>query len=492
MSIITVKNLNFAYDSSDVMIFDDVSFEIDTNWRLGFTGKNGIGKTTFMNILLGKLEYSGHIHSQERFSYFPFNVEDTSVFAIDVIREIADECEDWQIYKEIDMLDLSDDILYQTYDTLSNGEQTKIQLLGLFLKEHNFLLIDEPTNHLDLESRDVLANYLKSKDGYILVSHDRHFLDQCVDHILSINNTNIEIIQGNFSTWWENKQLQDAYEISQNERLKKDIKRINEAAKRTSNWSDKVEQSKNGTRSSGSKLDKGFVGHKAAKMMQRSKNLERRQNQMIQDKSELLKNVDTVEDLKIETLKFHSNTLLSLIDVSVYYDDKQVCSDINLSMQEGDRVALRGSNGSGKSSIVKLIMGEDLKYTGTLEKNQQLKISHVSQDSSEVKGTFDEYVFEHQIDKTQFFTLLRKLGFARSVFETQLDALSMGQKKKVMIARSLCQPAHLYIWDEPLNYIDILTRIQIEELILNFKPNLIFVEHDYEFTKHVATKIIEF
>ncbi|GJM67834.1 hypothetical protein HMSSN036_00500 [Paenibacillus macerans] len=123
-------------------------------------------------------------------------------------------------------------------------------------------------------------------------------MDNCVDHILSINKTNIEIQKGNFSDWWENKQLQDNYELSKNEKLKKDIKRLSEAAKRTSNWSHEVEKTKNGTRNSGSKVDKGYVGHKAAKMMKRSKSMEQRQQSAIDEKSKLLKNIENVGESK--------------------------------------------------------------------------------------------------------------------------------------------------------------------------------------------------
>lgn len=490
MSII-IKNLSFAYDNSDRLIFDNVNLEINPQWKLGLTGKNGQGKTTLLNILQGKLEYTGIVFHQEDLAYFPYPVTNPDDYAIDVIREIAKDCEDWQIYKEMDAIDLKDDVLYRPYSTLSEGEKTKTQLLGLFLKEHQFLLIDEPTNHLDLDSRHKLADYLNKKSGFILISHDRQFLDRCVDHILSINNTTIDIIQGNFSTWWENKQRQDQFELTQNEKLKKDIKRVQEASKRTASWSDKVEASKNGVKNSGSKVDKGFVGHKSAKMMQRSKNLQRRQQDMIQEKSELLKNIDEIETLKLSPLVIPNHKNMMLKDVRIKYDDRWVTPPISFTFTQGERIALKGPNGSGKSSIIKLIMGNEISYDGEVEMSK-LSISYVSQDVAEVSGTMDDYIHNYDIDKTQFFTLLRKLGFSRSDLAAELNQLSMGQKKKIMIARSLCESCQLYIWDEPLNYIDVLTRMQIETLILSSKPNLIFVEHDDEFVKRIATQIVSF
>ena len=200
MSLIQVSDLTFAYDGTYDNIFDHASFQLDTNWRLGFTGRNGRGKTTFLNLLLGKYEYKGSISASVSFSYFPYAVADKSVFAIDVVEEIYPDYEYWQLAREMNLLQLSEDVLYRPYETLSNGEQTKLQLAVLFLKENNFLLIDEPTNHLDIRGRELVSKYLNSKKGFILVSHDRSFLDGCVDHILSINKANIEVTRGNFST----------------------------------------------------------------------------------------------------------------------------------------------------------------------------------------------------------------------------------------------------------------------------------------------------
>ncbi|GJM81625.1 hypothetical protein HMSSN139_41210 [Paenibacillus sp. HMSSN-139] len=248
-------------------------------------GKERAGKTTFLNLLLGKHDYSGQISADVSFDYFPFDVKHKEYNTLDVVEEIYPDYVQWEIMRELSLLQVSDDVLYRPFDSLSNGEQTKVMLAALFLKENSFLLIDEPTNHLDMEARELVGDYLKRKSGFILVSHDRAFLDRCVDHILSINKTNIEIQRGNFSDWWENKERQDNYELAENERLRKDVKRLSEAAKRTSNWSHEVEKTKNGTRNSGSKVDKGYIGHKAAKMMQRSKSIEQRQQSAIEEKS---------------------------------------------------------------------------------------------------------------------------------------------------------------------------------------------------------------
>lgn len=491
MSLINVANLTFAYDGSYDNIFENVSFQIDTDWKLGFTGRNGRGKTTFLNLLIGKYEYSGNISAKINFEYFPFeglNKEDNT---IEVIGDIYPDYIHWELMRELSLLEVSEDVLYRPFDTLSNGEQTKVLLAALFLKENSFLLIDEPTNHLDMNARRIVSDYLSSKRGFILISHDRAFLDNCIDHILSINKTNIEIQKGNFSSWWINKQMQDNYELAENEKLRKDIERLSSAAKRASDWSDKAEKTKLGTKNSGVKPDKGYIGHKAAKMMKRSKTIGSRKQSAIDNKSKLLNNIESSEKLKISQIDLHVDRLAELEDVSIFYGKKIVCNEVKFTIKQGDRIALCGKNGSGKSSLIKLICGEDITYTGTFRKASRLKISYVSQDTSDLRGNLTDYAIDNDIDESLFKAILRKLDFSRVQFEKELSDFSGGQKKKVLIAKSLCEKVHLHIWDEPLNYIDVISRMQIEELLLEYTPTILFVEHDSEFCKNIATKVVQ-
>lgn len=488
MSMINVTNLTFAYDGSYDNIFENISFQIDTDWKLGFIGRNGRGKTTFLNLLLGKYEYSGSISSTVDFEYFPYPIADENEMTESIIESMLPNTESWQIFRELNLLDADPEILYRPYKTLSNGERIKVQLAALFLKENAFLLIDEPTNHLDAPSRKKISQYLNSKKGFILVSHDRAFLDECIDHVLSINKTTIEVQKGNFSSWYANKEAQDNMELTRNEHLKRDIRRLSTAARRTGNWSNQIEKSKIGFHVG----DRGFVGHKAAKMMKRAKSLQTRQQAAIQEKSELLKDIESMDDLQLNLEKYHTDLLLSMKDMSITYSDKPVCSNISLEIRRGDRICLNGKNGCGKSSLIKLILGEEIPFTGDFHLGSGVKISYVAQDTSGMHGDLKTFALEAGISDTLFLTVLRKLGLERVQFEKNIEEFSEGQKKKVLLAKSLCEPAHLFIWDEPLNFIDIFSRIQIEELLLKFQPTLLFVEHDQVFQEHIATKTINF
>lgn len=589
MSLIKVTNLTFAYEGSYDNIFENVSFQMDTDWKLGFVGRNGRGKTTFLRLLCGDYAYAGSIHANVAFEYFPYAVTVATRTAREVITEVCTGYTEWALARELNLLEVDKSVLTRPFETLSGGERTKLLLAALFLRENYFLLIDEPTNHLDAHGRALVSRYLNTKRGYILVSHDRAFLDGCADHILSINRANIEIERGNFSSWLANKERCDAHELAENTRLKKDIKRLESAARQSHQWADKVESTKMG-RGAAKLRKKGHIGagtmtyhaEKSRRLQQRRKNIERRQNAALEEKSTLLKNIDRADTLKISQSGYHTSRLVELNDVAIYYsveiittigkvimtgcklstvgreagaenseayvagskEDtlsseifatsnkasasgiekntatsralKPVCQGITFTIERGDRVALQGKNGSGKSSILKLICGEftqggmgmnplsanlytaehspinptpaNLIFTGGFRRGSQLRISYVSQETATLQGSLTDYAAAHAIDESLFKAILRKLGFSRTQFDKDLRDFSAGQKKKALLARSLCENAHLLVWDEPLNFVDVLSRMQIEELLLTYKPTIIFVEHDKIFCERVATK----
>ena len=204
-----------------------------------------------------------------------------------------------------------------------------------------------------------------------------------------------------------------------------------------------------------------------------------------------MKNIETNGPLKLTPLKFHNTQLVVLKNVSVYYGNKSACSDISLTIEQGDRIAVKGKNGSGKTNILKLIKGENIEYTGDIIKNPALKISYISQNSDFLEGSLDDYANDLNIDTNLFKAILRKLDFSRNLFEKNMKTYSDGQKKKVLIAGSLCEKAHLYIWDEPLNYIDVFSRMQLEELLRACRPAMLLVEHDQAFLEGLADKRVK-
>lgn len=507
MAQINVNELTFSYEGSFDNIFEKVSFSIDTDWKLGFIGRNGKGKTTFLNLLMGKYQYTGNISSSTVFDYFPYHIsqEQMRLCAAEFLDEMKSQCELWRVICELEQLCENAEILYRPFQTLSPGERTKVMLSVLFSGENDFLLIDEPTNHLDRESRESIKKYLVAKKGFILVSHDRDLLDACVDHVLVLNRQTIELQKGNFSSWWENKQRKDQFVKSENEKHLKEIRELNRAVARASLWAQKNESTKIGfdpvkepDRSAGTRA---YIGAKTKKMQSRVKQMKNRINREIEEKEGLLTDLENPVDLKIMPLVHHKETLVSIRNYSLKYPDaeKAVFADLTFTINRGDRIALQGENGCGKSTLIKMILQKSgnadmslaLAESGICETASGLVISYVNQETSLLKGSISGFCTEHHLEESLFCAILRQLDMERVQFLKNMEDYSEGQKKKVLIAASLLTPAHLYVWDEPLNYIDVFSRMQIEKLLLDYQPTMLFVEHDAKFREKIATATVE-
>ena len=507
MAQISVNNLNFYYDGSFDNVFENVSFSIDTNWKLGFIGRNGKGKTTFLNLLLGKYDYQGSIDTNTVFDYFPYQLtkEQMQLPAVEFMEELKVGCEVWRVICELSKLDENAEILYRPFVTLSPGERTKVLLAVLFSGEHDFLLIDEPTNHLDHNARESIKIYLASKKGFILVSHDRDLLDACIDHCLVLNRKSIEVQSGNFSSWWENKRRKDQFAIAENEKHQKEIRKLRQASRRVSDWADQSERSKIGfdpiKEPDRSINRRAYIGAKTKKMQSRVKQMEKRIEREIDEKEGLLQDLESSVDLKLIQLTHYKNTLVNVNDYALRYSDvtSPVFENLTFAINKGDRIALSGKNGCGKSTLLKRILQKNgqlqeefsIIENGFCQVASGLVISYVGQDSTTLNGDISKFCLKHNLDHSLFCTILRQLDFERGQFFKNIEEYSEGQKKKVLLAASLLTPAHLYIWDEPLNYIDIFSRIQIEKLLLKYQPTILFVEHDVRFREKIATKIIE-
>ena len=506
MSQISVNDLTFGYEGSFDNIFENISFSIDTGWKLGFIGRNGKGKTTFLNLLMGKYEYKGSISTSVRFDYFPYKVseEESNLSADELMDKWKSGVESWRVMCELPKLSIDAELLYRPFRTLSFGERTKIMLAVLFSDENDFLLIDEPTNHLDQETRNIVKKYLSEKKGFILVSHDRDLLDACIDHVLVLNRATIKVQKGNFSSWWENKQRADAFSKAENDKHIKEIDKLKSAADRTTRWAEKSENSKIGfdpvKEHDRSISARAYIGAKTKKMQSRVKSFEKRTYREIEEKEGLLNDIEETIDLKVMPLEHYKKRLIECRDLSLKYPDgqKNVVSDLTFELSQGDRIFITGENGSGKSTLIRAILDAQkadaksrVQVSGTLNVAPNLVISYINQDTSFLRGKIKEYAKEKGLDYSLLLAILRQLDMDRVQFEKNMEDFSEGQKKKVLIASSLLTPAHVYIWDEPLNYIDVFSRMQIEKLIEEYHPTMLIVEHDVRFREKLADKVVE-
>lgn len=503
MSWINVTNLTFGYEGSDQNVFENMSFRIDTDWKTGFIGRNGKGKTTFLNLLQRKYDYRGSISAPVGMDCFPYPVarEEYDKCAYELISSWNAFAQEWRVVAELNDLAEDAEILYRPYGTLSHGERTKVQLAVLFAAENSFLLIDEPTNHLDYFARQEVKRYLASKKGFLLVSHDRDLLDGCVDHILALNKKTVEVQQGNFSSWWEQKQRADAFARAENEKHRREIEKLEQSSARLKSWADKSERAKIGfdcvKEHDRSPNARSYIGSKTKKMQSSVKNTQKRIEAERERQEGLLQDIEAESPLKWQPLEHVKRILVYADRLCLCYGERRVLSDFCFSLYQGEKVVLRGRNGSGKSTLLQAIRaaatGErgQAEKSGTLQVASNLVVSFVDQSAERLFGSLSAYCRDSGIDETLFRAILHTLGFYNKDFSGDISALSDGQKKKILLAQSLSKPAHLYLWDEPLNFLDVFSRIQLEHLLVSSNATMLIVEHDAAFAQNVAARIFE-
>ena len=532
MALISLDSVSFHYGTDD-SLFHDLSLSIDTGWKTGLIGRNGRGKSTLLKLICGISQPSiGRVSTPVDTYYFPYQPPEPRRETIKVIRESVAPFEDWEtqmerlladgseeslhayadiqeryqsmggylidglIEREFSRLDLSAPLLKRPFESLSGGEQTRSLIAALFLRQDAFALIDEPTNHLDIRGRDILGQYLAQKQGFILVSHDRYFLDLCVDHIVSIGKSGVTVSNGDYSSWRYNWQLQQDFEQATNAKLAKEISQIQRAYQKRRVWADRKEREKIGA------ADKGHIGHMSAKLMKRAISLRRRVEERVAQKRQLFKDRETEYRLHLEVRNGTPEVPLVTKNLAISLGDTTLVENLSIDVHRGDRVAILGSNGCGKTSLLnaieaahapnpKPVAGPISVTSGTIYIPAYLTVARSHQIPSWKTGQLSSLLEAVDIDVTRFRTIMGELGITGAIFERPLETYSEGELKKVDLCRTLCEPAHVVLWDEPLNYLDVQTREQLEESLLLHKPTLVYVEHDRYFVESVATEIIE-
>ena len=520
MQEIKINNLEFYYTTPYKEIFKKLNLSINKSWKTGIIGKNGRGKTTLLNLLLNELEPNkGSITNNSNLIYFPFKTKEyENVFEYikqniapysywenemknclnnptkENLEKYDDILEKYQFYngytidgiieKEIQEIGLNKRILNKKTDILSGGEMTKINIIILFQKKNQFPLIDEPTNHLDMIGREMLASYLNKKDGFIMVSHDRYFLDLACDHIISLNKNSIDVKNTDFSGWEKSHTIKLKEENSKDYKIKKEIKSLKKQADQQSKWSISREKDKQGS------YDKGAIGASAAKLMKKSILAKRNINKKISEKQKLLKDKEKEYSLKFRISEKTPENIMEIRNLNISYDNQLILENFNLDIKKGDKIAITGENGSGKTSIIRAIF-KNIPYEGLIQFPSFLKINHLKQIPEWQNGLLKDRVAEKGYDYEEFRNLLGSLNIRDGILEKDISDFSEGEKKKVELAKSFIEEYDLYIWDEPLNYIDMQTRKIIEEAIIKHDPTILFIEHDRYFVENIATEVIK-
>ena len=508
---IQVRNLTKFFVIGENLL-DDLSFEIQEGERVAILGRNGCGKTTLFNILTGQMDYdSGEVYVNpnkrlgliSQIPRFPagYTVEDVLATAEErlnamqarmrKLEELMAVSSDRALLSEYDELlsrfemlggydaevrrskvanglDIPPAMRGQLFDSLSGGEKTRVNLARLILEDTDILLLDEPTNHLDMHATEWLEDYLLHFKGTVLaISHDRWFLDKVAQRIIEIVNGKAEFYNGNYTFYAEEKQRRYEELRRQYEKNQKEIAHLQKAADDLHLWA--------------------FMG--ADKLHKRAFSMEKRIARL---QTAERPREDKKLSVRFRQKEFFGDEVLVLEDVAKSYGEKKLFSGIDELIEPGERIALIGDNGTGKSTLLRCITGEETPDRGWIHLGPAVKSAYLPQlvrfdDPS--RNMVDTMLWEAKCDPQTARNRLAAFGFrGEDVFKT-VSVLSGGEQSRLRLCILMRDDINFLMLDEPTNHLDLLSREWMEDALMDYSEALLFVSHDRWFIEKFATRI---
>ena len=493
-------------------ILDGLSFSVNSGERVGILGRNGCGKTTLFRILVGEIGYdegevmiapSKRLGLISQIPVYPsdWTTEDVlrdahkRLYALSakidalaaqmehdgspaLLGEYDRLSEDFRRLGGYSMgtdrnrvangLDIPAAMRAQLFSSLSGGEKTRVNLARLILEDTDILLLDEPTNHLDLHATEWLEDYLLHFKGTVLViSHDRWFLDKVVQRSIEINEGRAELYSGNYSFYVEERQRRFEEKLKKYERDQAKIEQLTRAAEQMHLWA--------------------FMG--ADKLHKRAFSMEKRIEKLSQSERPAEQKKLNV---KFRQREFEGDEVLVAEDVSKSFGERTLFSAIDLLVRGGERVALIGDNGTGKSTLVKLIMGEETPDTGYLYRGPAVRTAYLPQRvsfSDESRSALDTMLYDCRCQPQEARDRLAAFGFRGESVFTPVGTLSGGEKSRLRLCMLMGADINFLILDEPTNHLDIASREWMEDALSDYEQTLLFVSHDRYFIEKFATRI---
>lgn len=492
-------------------ILDGLTFQVDQGERVGLLGRNGAGKTTLLRILTGELraddgEYriapGKGVGLISQIPVYPpeYTVEDVLRTAFDHLTAMEREMEsltermsagdetamerysqlstayemgggydvEVNLNKVCNGLDISTAMRKQLFSELSGGEKTRMNLARLILRDTEILLLDEPTNHLDLHATEWLEDYLSHYKGTVLaISHDRWFLDKVVQRCVEIKDGKAEFYSGNYSFYVEEKERRFQEQLRQYEKEQAKVEQLQEAADKLRLWA--------------------FMGND--KLFKRAFSMEKR--------IEKLQTVDKPTKERKMTMgfgekEFRGDEVLEVKDLAMGFEGRTLFSDVNLEVIGGERIALLGDNGTGKSTFVKILLGELEPTAGKLRFGPTVKVGYLPQmvtfDHPE-RNLVDTLLYDLDCTPQEARDRLAAFNFQGEDVFKAVSALSGGERSRLKLCELMSRKINLLILDEPTNHLDVDSRDWIEEAIRAYEGNLLFVSHDRWFIREFAQRI---
>ena len=508
---IAVSNLSKEFEVGK-KILDGLTFQIDQGERVGLLGKNGAGKTTLFKILTGELDWDdGEVHIApgkgvgliSQIPVYPpdYTVEDVLQTAFQRLHDMEQEMADLTarmgqdsdpallrrydaltaafeagggydtvtpLNKVCNGLEISQDMRAQLFSSLSGGEKTRVNLARLILEDTDILLLDEPTNHLDLRATEWLEEYLDRYKGTVLaISHDRWFLDRVVKRVIEIQDGKAEFYEGNYSFYVVEKEHRYQEKLKQYEKEQAKIGQLEKAAEQLRIWA-----------YSGN--DKTF---KRAQSME--KRIERLRTTDKPTKERRL-------DIRFGEREFRGDEVLTIKELKKSFDGRTLFDHVNLEVVGGERIALLGDNGTGKSTLLKILLGEEEPDSGKLRMGPTVKVGYLPQIihfSHPERNLVDTMIYDQDCSTQTARNRLAAFNFRGEDVFKPVSALSGGEQSRLRLCMLMDEKINLLILDEPTNHLDIASREWIEDAVSEYEGNLLFVSHDRYFIKQFATRI---
>ena len=444
-------------------IFSDVSFKIQDGEKLGIVGKNGAGKSTLLKIMIGVEEFdAGKLSGlrKEDVGYAEQLPNFTQKTLLDEM--LSGDVEEFQARKILYGLGFTESELAKNPKNFSGGETGKITLARALLNEPRILILHEPTNHLDIYAIDFLEDFLKNYRGTVIaVTHDRHFLQNCVTKILDIENGKATLYPGNYEKYFQLKAERRSYELKAYEKQQEEIAKLEDFVRR------------NKVRASTAKRA--------------------RSRQNILDRMQRLEKPPSNEIVKVNLGDAAESANKILIVDNLNF--KNIIKNFSLEIIKGEKVGLIGKNGVGKSTLLKLIVGDLKADSGELKIGNRVKIGYLSQGHEElnVNATpLEELINEFNLTIERARAELARLDLGAQIVEKPIAELSGGEKTRVALAKLILTGANFLLLDEPTNHLDLPAREAIESALKVFEGTILIVTHDRYLLDSVTSRVIEF
>lgn len=530
-----LKDISLSFPDKSVL--DNVSLTVYPRGRIALVGENGSGKTSLFRILTGRLKPdSGEVslvrdvrlgYLEQDFADLESNSERTCLEAslepfaylmelesrIEALSDaLAEEREEektakllaemgeaqhrfeleggYNIRPRVEAtlagLGLREEIWNHQVARMSSGERMRLALARILLGDYDLILFDEPTNHLDIPAREWLEEHLAGlRRAYVVASHDRRFLDKVATKVAHLDRGKLKLYSGNYSVFRRQRQEQDEAGWRNYEKSQKKARKLRRQAQAYRSWAGAAEKGKRGA------ADKGFVSHKAAKLMKRGLAVQRR----LEEAAEQARSAKPFEKdpIKIDFRSSGARNLLSVENLAVgYAEDHPLATEISFDLSSGGKIAVLGPNGCGKSALLRTIMGEIPPLAGRFRLAPAVRVGYFDQDVRQISpdATALQAVLETGRDETLARTVMGRVRVRRETVNKPAGKLSSGERAKVLLAKLILGGHNLLVLDEPTNHLDIETQDVLLAALKEFPGVVLFVSHDRHFIEALATETL--